>query len=51
MGLLGTEGFSIYDAVGTLAFRVHNYSCRRKVFANELLLMDGQGSRLLAPMP
>ncbi|CAD6272815.1 unnamed protein product [Miscanthus lutarioriparius] len=51
MGFHGTDGFSVYDAAGTLAFRVHNYSCRWKVFAGELLLMDGQGSPLLALMP
>ena len=51
MGFHGTDGFSVYDAAGMLAFRIHNYSCRQKVFASELLPMDGQGSPLLALMP
>jgi hypothetical protein len=51
MGFHGTDGFSVYDAAGALAFRVDNYSRRRKVFAGELLLMDGQGSPLLALRP
>jgi hypothetical protein len=51
MGFPGTDGFSVYDAAGALAFRVDNYSRRRKVFAGELLLMDGQGAPLLALRP
>ncbi|XP_066372754.1 protein LURP-one-related 5-like [Miscanthus floridulus] len=51
MGFHGTDGFSVYDAAGALAFRVDNYSRRSKVFAGELLLMDGQGSPLLALRP
>ncbi|KAL6653305.1 hypothetical protein ACP70R_008883 [Stipagrostis hirtigluma subsp. patula] len=51
MGFQGTDGFSVYDAAGALAFRVDNYSRRRKLFAGELLLMDGRGSPLLALRP
>ncbi|CAN6330346.1 unnamed protein product [Urochloa humidicola] len=51
MGFQGTDGFSVYDAAGALAFRVDNYSRRPKLFAGELLLMDGQGAPLLALRP
>ncbi|XP_004980121.1 protein LURP-one-related 5 [Setaria italica] len=51
MGFHGNYGFSVYDADGALAFRVDNYSRRRKLFAGELLLMDGQGAPLLALRP
>ena len=51
MGSQGTDGFSVYDAAGSLAFRVDNYSRRRKLFAGELLLMDGRGAPLLALRP
>jgi hypothetical protein len=52
MGFQGTDGFSVYDdAGGALAFRVDNYSRRTKIFAGELLLMDGQGAPLLALRP
>uniref|UniRef100_A0A0E0MJ03 Tubby C-terminal domain-containing protein n=1 Tax=Oryza punctata TaxID=4537 RepID=A0A0E0MJ03_ORYPU len=51
MGFPGTDGFSVYDHAGTLAFRVDNYSRRRKLFSGDLLLMDGHGSPLLALTP
>jgi hypothetical protein len=51
MGFQGTDGFCVYDAAGSLAFRVDNYSRRRKLFAGELLLMDGHGAPLLALRP
>ncbi|KAJ1273897.1 hypothetical protein BS78_05G020100 [Paspalum vaginatum] len=51
MGFQGTDGFCVYDGAGALAFRVDNYSRRRKAFAGELLLMDGQGAPLLALRP
>jgi hypothetical protein len=51
MGFQGTDGFCVYDAAGSLAFRVDNYSRRRKPFAGELLLMDGHGAPLLALRP
>ncbi|KAL6905731.1 hypothetical protein ACP4OV_003332 [Aristida adscensionis] len=51
MGFQGTDGFSVYDEAGALAFRVDNYSRRRKIFAGELMLMDGRGAPLLALRP
>ncbi|KAF0919387.1 hypothetical protein E2562_029334 [Oryza meyeriana var. granulata] len=51
MGFQGTDGFSVYDAAGSLAFRLDNYSRRRKLFAGDLLLMDGHGLPLLALSP
>ncbi|TVU50641.1 hypothetical protein EJB05_02020, partial [Eragrostis curvula] len=51
MGFQGTDGFCVYDAAGTLAFRVDNYSRRRKLCAGELLLMDGHGTPLLSLRP
>uniref|UniRef100_A0A0D9XWC3 Tubby C-terminal domain-containing protein n=1 Tax=Leersia perrieri TaxID=77586 RepID=A0A0D9XWC3_9ORYZ len=51
MGFQGTDGFSVYDSTGKLAFRVDNYSRRRKAFAGELLLMDGHGTPLLSLRP
>ncbi|CAM0151231.1 unnamed protein product [Urochloa decumbens] len=51
IGFQGTDGFSVYDAAGVLAFRLDNYSRRPKLFAGELLLMDGQGAPLLALRP
>ncbi|WVZ88228.1 hypothetical protein U9M48_034771 [Paspalum notatum var. saurae] len=51
MGFQGTDGFCVYDAAGALAFRVDNYSRRRKLSAGELLLMDGRGTPLLALRP
>lgn len=51
MGFQGTDGFSVYDAGGRLAFRVDNYGRRCKAFAGEILLMDGRGSPLLSLRP
>lgn len=51
MGFQGTDGFSVYDAAGKLAFRVDNYARRPKAFAGELLLMDGRGAPLLSLRP
>ncbi|KAM0896019.1 hypothetical protein ACQ4PT_023444 [Festuca glaucescens] len=51
MGFQGTDGFSVYDAAGRLAFRVDNYARRPKAFAGELLLMDGCGAPLLSLRP
>jgi len=51
MGFQGTDGFCVYDDAGRLAFRVDNYSRRRKLSAGELLLMDGQGTPLLSLRP
>ncbi|EES15616.2 hypothetical protein SORBI_3008G024700 [Sorghum bicolor] len=51
MGFQGTDGFCVYDDAGNLAFRVDNYSRRRKLCAGELLLMDGHGTPLLSLRP
>ncbi|XP_020406797.1 protein LURP-one-related 5 [Zea mays] len=51
MGFQGTDGFCVYDDAGGLAFRVDNYSRRRKLCAGELLLMDGTGTPLLSLRP
>ncbi|CAD6337602.1 unnamed protein product [Miscanthus lutarioriparius] len=51
VGFQGTDGFCVYDDAGRLAFRVDNYSRRRKLFAGELLLMDRQGTPLLSLRP
>ncbi|KAL5205078.1 hypothetical protein ABZP36_009949 [Zizania latifolia] len=51
IGFQGTDGFSVYDSAGRLAFRVDNYSRRRKAFAGDLLLMDGHGTPLLSLRP
>ncbi|XP_010922834.1 protein LURP-one-related 5 [Elaeis guineensis] len=51
MAFQGTDGFSVYDSNGRLAFRVDNYSRRHKCFTRELLLMDGGGTALMALKP
>ncbi|XP_062197796.1 protein LURP-one-related 8-like [Phragmites australis] len=51
MGFQGTDGFCVYDNAGRLAFRVDNYSRRRKLCAGELLLMHGDGTPLLSLRP
>ncbi|XP_042400598.1 protein LURP-one-related 5-like [Zingiber officinale] len=51
MGFQGTDGFSIYDRSGRLAFRVDNYSRRRKYLEGELLLMDGNGKPVITLRP
>ncbi|RWV95546.1 hypothetical protein GW17_00041822 [Ensete ventricosum] len=51
MAFHGTDGFSIYDIKGRLAFRVDNYSRKHKCFAGELLLMDGNGKAVMALRP
>ncbi|RWW35650.1 hypothetical protein BHE74_00059412 [Ensete ventricosum] len=51
MGFHGTDGFSIYDSKGRLAFRVDNYSRKHKCFAGQLLLMDANGKALMALRP
>jgi hypothetical protein len=51
IGFQGTDGFSVYDSAGKLAFRVDNYSRRRKAFAGDLMLMDGHGTPLLSLRP
>ncbi|XP_010931513.1 protein LURP-one-related 8-like [Elaeis guineensis] len=51
MAFPGTDGFSVYDSNGRLAFRVDNYSRRHNCFTGELLLMDGNGRALMALRP
>lgn len=51
MGFQGTDGFTIYDSKGRLAFRVDNYSRKHKCFAGELLLMNGDGKPIMALRP
>ncbi|KAJ0975430.1 hypothetical protein J5N97_017395 [Dioscorea zingiberensis] len=51
MAFHGTDGFSVYDSSGKLAFRVDNYSRKHKFFSGELLLMDGSGRPLLVLHP
>ncbi|CAL9083700.1 unnamed protein product [Musa textilis] len=50
MGFHGTDGFSIYDSMGRLAFRVDNYPRERKCVAGELLLMDGNGYKAVVTL-
>ncbi|KAF3321880.1 protein LURP-one-related 5-like protein [Carex littledalei] len=51
MSFQGTDGFSIFDSQGKLAFRVDNYSRRHKYLTREILLLDGGGKALLALRP
>ncbi|WOL17093.1 protein LURP-one-related 5-like [Canna indica] len=51
MAFHGTDGFSIYDGKGNLAYRVDNYSRKHKCFEGELLLMDGHGKALISLRP
>lgn len=56
MSFQGTDGFTVYDEYGTLAFRVDNYS-RKNGFLGSggggggLVLMDGSGKALLTLTP
>ncbi|PKA60298.1 Protein LURP-one-related 8 [Apostasia shenzhenica] len=51
MGFVGSDGFSVFDGEGRLAFRVDNYSRRSKLLLGELLLMDAVGRPLFALKP
>ncbi|XP_065036517.1 protein LURP-one-related 15-like [Musa acuminata AAA Group] len=51
MGFHGTDGFSIYDGMGRLSLRLDNYTRKRKCFAGELLLMDGNGKAVVTLRP
>ncbi|KAJ1686615.1 hypothetical protein LUZ63_018005 [Rhynchospora breviuscula] len=51
MSFQGTDGFSIFDSQGKLAFRVDNYSRRHKYLTREIILLDGSGKPLLALRP
>ncbi|KAK4742524.1 hypothetical protein SAY87_000525 [Trapa incisa] len=50
MNLQGTDGFSVFDEHGQLAFRVDNYS-RKIGGCGDLVLMDGAGNTLLTLAP
>ncbi|CAA2987200.1 Hypothetical predicted protein [Olea europaea subsp. europaea] len=52
MNFQGTDGFTVFDHRGKLAFRVENYA-RNRCFAaaGGLLLMDGSGKPLLTVKP
>lgn len=53
MSFQGTDGFTVFDRDGRLAFRVENYS-RTKSFGGgggDLVLMDGAGNGLLTLRP
>ncbi|KAK4773093.1 hypothetical protein SAY87_028112 [Trapa incisa] len=52
MTFQGTDGFTVFDRSGSLAFRVENYS--RRTMSGEgggLVLMDGAGNALLTLKP
>ncbi|KAL0914613.1 hypothetical protein M5K25_014976 [Dendrobium thyrsiflorum] len=51
MAFVGSDGFSVFDSNGKLAFRVDNYSRRNKYLLGELLLTDVVGRPLLALKP
>lgn len=51
MAFVGSDGFSIFDSKGELAFRVDNYSRRNKYLLGELLLTDAVGKPLLVLKP
>ncbi|XP_020700630.2 protein LURP-one-related 8 isoform X2 [Dendrobium catenatum] len=51
MSFVGSDGFSVYDEDGKLAFRVDNYSRKNKFLIGELLLMDPIGRPLLSLRP
>uniref|UniRef100_A0A251SIR1 Putative tubby C-terminal-like domain-containing protein n=2 Tax=Helianthus annuus TaxID=4232 RepID=A0A251SIR1_HELAN len=57
MSFQGTDGFTVYDGHGRLAFRVDNYSrnngwsCATNEAATALVLMDGSGRPLLTLKP
>lgn len=51
MSFVGSDGFSVYDGEGKLAFRVDNYSRKNKFLLGELVLMDAIGRPLLSLRP
>ncbi|CAA6654561.1 unnamed protein product [Spirodela intermedia] len=51
MAFHGTDGFSVFDCNGKLAFRVDNYARRSKCAAGDVVLMDGDGRALLTLRP
>ncbi|KAK9290767.1 hypothetical protein L1049_008943 [Liquidambar formosana] len=52
MSFQGTDGFTVFDGHGRLAFRVDNYSRKNECVAGGgLVLMDGAGKALLTLKP
>lgn len=52
MTFQGTDGFTVFDQHGRLAFRVDNYSRRHRCdLQGGLILMDGSGKALLTMRP
>lgn len=51
MSFQGTDGFTVFDQRGRLAFRVDNYSRNNRHLKGGLLLMDGAGKALLTLKP
>ncbi|KAL2484968.1 Protein LURP-one-related 8 [Abeliophyllum distichum] len=54
MNFQGTDGFTVFDHLGKLAFRVENYArnrCFTAAASGGLLLMDGSGKPLLTVKP
>lgn len=51
MTFQGTDGFTVFDRSGRLAFRVDNYSRKKSWAEGGLVLMDGAGNALLTLRP
>ncbi|PON64992.1 LURP1-related protein domain containing protein [Trema orientale] len=51
MSFQGTDGFTVFDNHGRLAFRVDNYSRKNSYVKGGLVLMDGAGKPLLTLKP
>lgn len=51
MSFQGTDGFTVFDHHGRLAFRVDNYSRKNSCVKGGLVLMDGAGKALLTLKP
>ncbi|KDP21815.1 hypothetical protein JCGZ_00602 [Jatropha curcas] len=51
MSFQGTDGFTVFDTNGKLAFRVDNYSRKNRCVGGGLVLMDGVGNALLTLKP
>ena len=51
MTFQGTDGFTVFDQHGKLAFRVDNYSRKKGHVKGGLVLMDGAGKALLTLKP
>ncbi|KAL5539053.1 hypothetical protein UlMin_042292 [Ulmus minor] len=51
MSFQGTDGFTVFDSAGRLAFRVDNYSRKNSCVKGGLVLMDGAGRPLITLKP